>query len=154
MRPIVFAMLVVTLAATGCSQAGLDDANRLPQNEGANADVDGGLHLRNVFLLGGTDPASPAPRLALYGVLLNEGGRPVQLERVTVEGGGSVQLAGPIALPPNQPVGTDSRPIGTASGVRGGSVPMTFTFQQGKTMRVNVPVMQRLGHYASLPPAT
>ncbi|MEV0389190.1 hypothetical protein [Nonomuraea sp. NPDC050643] len=153
MRPIVAATVVVVLAVSGCTKTDIDYAHQAPQNDGANADVAGTLHLRNAFLLGAADPASPAPSMALYGVLVNESGRPVRLERVTVDGGGAVQLAGPVTLPPDQPVGTGNRPIGTVSGVRGESVPMTFAFSEGKTMRVRVPVMLRAGHYTSLSPA-
>ncbi|MFC5828139.1 hypothetical protein [Nonomuraea insulae] len=152
-RPIVTAVIVVALAATGCTNAGFDKDNRAPQNDGANADDAGGtLLLRNAFLLNESgDATSPSPQQALFAVLINEAGRPDQLERITVDGGGSVQLSGPLTLPPNQPVGTGSQPIGTISGVRGTQVPMTFTFKDAKAVRVSVPVKQRIGQFANLP---
>ena len=154
MRPITSALVVVVMAvAAGCARPDVDPSHTVPQNDGANADVQGVLHLRNVFLLNGTDPASPAPQQALYGVLINTGSKPLQLERVTVDGGGSVQLAGPIILPPGQPAGTGEKPIGMASGVGRDTVPMTFTFSGLAPVRVNVPVMLRIGQYASLSPS-
>ncbi|GAA1674025.1 hypothetical protein GCM10009733_083830 [Nonomuraea maheshkhaliensis] len=143
----------MALAATGCAKAELDDANRVPQNDGANADVGDSLRLRNVFLLRGAGQDASAPPEALFGVLINEAGQPDQLERITVEGGGSVQLAGPLALPPNQAVGTGNQPLGTVSGVRAGTVPMTFTFRGAKPVRMMVPVKTRTGHFANLPAA-
>jgi hypothetical protein len=155
MRPIVSAVIVVVLAAAaGCSKAEVDTrAENVPQNEGANADVGDTLHIRNVFLLGGTDPASPAQQQTLYGVLINDGRQPVRLERVTVEGGGSVQLSGSITVAPNQPVGAGDKPIGTVTGVRGATVPMTFAFSGAEPLRLNVPVKERTGQYASLTPS-
>ncbi|TMR94104.1 hypothetical protein [Nonomuraea basaltis] len=157
MRPIVSAVIVMAMAAMGCAVAGFDtSANNVPQNEGANLNVGGVLHVRNVFLLSGTDPASPAPQQVLYAVLINSGHQPVRLERITVEGGGSVQLAGPVTLPPDQPVGTGGQPIGTVSGMsglRGSVVPMTFIFSGADPVRVNVPVKTKTGHYANLTPS-
>ncbi|MBF8194029.1 hypothetical protein ITP53_51845, partial [Nonomuraea sp. K274] len=154
MRPTVSAAIAVAaFLATGCANAGVDTIPHLPQNEGANADVRGVMHVRNAFLIAGTDPASPAPQQSLYAVLINAGTRPDQLDRVTVEGGGSVQLAGPVSLPPNQPVGTGGRPIGTVTGVRGGAVPMTFDFRQAGSVRVMVPVKYATGQYATLTPS-
>ncbi|MEO3870432.1 hypothetical protein ABGB18_16585 [Nonomuraea sp. B12E4] len=153
MRRIVLAAYMTAAAATGCSQAGLDTTQLAPQNDGANADLRGGLYLRNIFLLGGAESGSPVPRQVLYGVLINSGDRPVRLEQVTVEGGGSVQLAGPLTLPPDQPVGTGNQPLGTVSGVRGDTVPMTFTFGGAEPLRLIVPVKARIGQFASLTPA-
>ncbi|NJP98534.1 unnamed protein product [[Actinomadura] parvosata subsp. kistnae] len=154
MRPIAAAVVVVALSASGCMNAGFDEANRVPQNDGANANVEGGLSLRNVFLLGGTDSASPPPQQALFGVIVNDGQQAHQLERVTMDGGGTVQLAGqPLTLPPDQAVGTGNKPIGTATGVRGSTVPMTFTFRDAKPVRLMVPVMTRTGHFSNLPSA-
>ncbi|MFI6630491.1 hypothetical protein ACIBI7_16615 [Nonomuraea fuscirosea] len=154
-RPVVRAVLALTLtlAAGGCAKAGLDEANRVPQNDGANADVGDSLRLRNVFLLRGAGQDASAPPETLFGVLVNEAGRPDQVERITVEGGGSVQLAGPLAMPPNQPVGTGNQPLGTVSGVRAETVPMTFTFKDAKPVRLMVPVKTRTGHFADLPAA-
>ncbi|MEV1178704.1 hypothetical protein [Nonomuraea sp. NPDC049784] len=153
MRAIISTVIVMAVAATGCMSVGTYPSQTYVPNSGANADVQGVLHLRNVFLLDGADPSSPSPQLALYAVLLNSGGKPVQLDRITVEGGGSVQLAGPVTLPPNQPVGTGDKPIGTVSGVRGATVPMTFAFSGTAPIRVNVPVQLRAGEYANLPTA-
>jgi copper(I)-binding protein len=156
MRPIVSAVIVVALATAGCMNVGIDTGENLPQNEGANADVGDTLYVRNAFLLSGADRASPAPQLALYAVLVNNSHQPAQLERITAEGGASVQLSGPITLPPNQPVGTGNRPIGTVSGVRGGSgttVPMTFVFKGSEPARLNVPIKARTGHYTDLTPS-
>ncbi|MGW3345717.1 hypothetical protein ACWDA3_20600 [Nonomuraea rubra] len=154
MRPIAAVVAVVALAVSGCTIAGFDEANRVPQNDGANANVGDSLSLRNIFLLGGTDSASPPAQQALFGVIVNDAQRPDQLERITMEGGGTVQLAGqPIALPPDQAVGTGNKPIGTATGVRGNVVPMTFTFREAKPVRLMVPVKTRTGHFANLPSA-
>ncbi|WP_043618853.1 hypothetical protein [Nonomuraea candida] len=153
MRPIASAALVLAVLATGCANAGFDKANRMPQNDGANANVGKTLSLRNAFLLGGDDPASPPPQLPLYAVLVNDGQRPDQLERITVEGGGDVRLAGPVALPPGQAVGMNNQVIGTVTGARGNTVPMTFTFREAKSVRVMVPVKARIGQYASLTPS-
>ncbi|MFG2072368.1 hypothetical protein [Nonomuraea maritima] len=150
MRPIVTAMTVMALVATGCAMAGLDN-QWPPPNDGANAEAGETMLVRNAFLLSGTDAASPTPQQALFAVLINQGGQPARLEQVTVDGGGSVQLAGPITLPPNQPVGTNSRPIGTVTGTRGWLVPMTFTFSGGESARMVVPVMPRAAEYAQLP---
>ncbi|MGW0808619.1 hypothetical protein [Nonomuraea sp. NPDC002799] len=154
MRPIVSAVIAVTLAAAGCAKTEIDTSSRwLPQNDGANADVGTGVHVRNAFLLNGTDPASPAPEQGLFVVLINEGHRPDQLERITLEGGGTVRLPGPIALPPNQPVGVGERPLFTVSGVRGTTVPMTFLFRNAGPVRIIVPVKLKTGQFASLNPS-
>ncbi|WP_188189890.1 hypothetical protein [Nonomuraea sp. SYSU D8015] len=157
MRPIASAVIAAVLAAAaaGCALAGFDTtAQDVPQNEGANADV-GRVKVRNVFLLGGTDPASPAPEQTLYGVLINDGREPVRLERITVEGGGSVQLPGPVTVPPNQPVGVGEQPLGTVrvTGVRGTTVPMTFVFSGAEPLRLNVPIKERTGQYATISPS-
>ncbi|MFG1704556.1 hypothetical protein ACFLIM_15300 [Nonomuraea sp. M3C6] len=152
MRRTILAVIVVAMAATGCAAAATYPALTLPQNDGANADLGGVLHLRNAFLLSGTDPASPAPQQHLYAVLINTGNQPTRLEQVTVDGGGSVQLAGPVTLPPNRPVGTGNKPIGTVTGIRGNTVPMTFSFRGFEPLRVNVPVKSRIGQYTGLTP--
>ncbi|NUR91394.1 MAG: hypothetical protein HOY71_45600 [Nonomuraea sp.] len=152
-RPIISAAIVVALAATGCTNAGYDKGESTPQNEGANADAKGVLHLRNAYLLSGPNPASPAPQQALYAVMVNNSHKPDQLQRVTVDGGGgSVQLSGNMDIPPNQPVGANG-PIGTVTGVRGSSVPMTFTFRDAGNVRLNVPVKPKTGQYATMNPA-
>ncbi|GAA2213679.1 hypothetical protein GCM10009850_091420 [Nonomuraea monospora] len=154
MRAVAAAVMVVALAATGCANAGFDEANRVPQNDGANANVGDSLSLRNFFLLGGADSASHPPQQALFGVIVNDAQQPDQLERVTMEGGGTVQLSGqPLTLPPDQAVGTGNQPIGTADGVRGNVVPMTFTFREAEPVRLLVPVKTRTGHFANLPAA-
>ncbi|MCK2220269.1 hypothetical protein MF672_041690 [Actinomadura sp. ATCC 31491] len=155
MRPIASAVTAVALAAlaAGCTKTSIDTVQRLPQNEGANADVGQTIHVRNVFLLGGADPASPAPQTTLYGVIVNDGHQPVQLQSIAAEGGGQVQLAAPVTVQPLQPVGVGDRPLGTATGVRGGTVPMTFTFAGAPPVRVIVPVKPRTGFYANLTPA-
>ncbi|WP_327583991.1 hypothetical protein OHA25_50610 [Nonomuraea sp. NBC_00507] len=157
MRPIASAVIVMALAAAvGCQgHAGFDtSAKDIPQNEGANVDVGSTLHLRNVFLLGGADPASPAPQQALYAVLINEGNQPARLERITIEGGGSAQLPGPVTLPPNQLVGSGEKPLCTVTGVRprGTTVPMTFVFSGAAPVRVNVPIKEKAGVYTRLTP--
>ena len=146
MRRLVIAAAAVGLAVTGCAKLEKDWANQAPQNDGANANMGQGLKLRNAFLLGSADPATPAPEQALYAVLVNSSNRPAKLENVTVEGGGSVRLAGPVEIPPDYA-------IGTVSGARGTAVPMTFTFQDRTSVRVLVPVMARTGQYANLPPS-
>ncbi|RVX38631.1 hypothetical protein EDD27_0953 [Nonomuraea polychroma] len=157
MRPIASAVIVAALAAAaGCQgHAGFDySSTNIPQNQGANVDVGKTLHLRNVFLLGGADPASPAPQQALYAVLINDSNRPAKLERITIEGGGSAQLPGPVTVPPNQPVGTGEKPLCTVTGVRprGTTVPMTFFFSGAEPVRVNVPIKEQTGVYTELTP--
>ncbi|MFG1696131.1 hypothetical protein [Nonomuraea sp. NPDC049309] len=151
MRRLVITAVAVGLAVTGCAKVEKDWANQTPPNDGANANIGQNLQLRNAFLLGSADPASPAPEQALYVVLVNSSDRPATLENITVEGGGTVQLAGPVAIPPDHAIGTGNQPIGTVSGARGTSVPMTFTFQDRTSVRVFVPVMARAGQYANLP---
>ncbi|MEU6715827.1 hypothetical protein ABZ897_30545 [Nonomuraea sp. NPDC046802] len=153
MRPIASAVIVMALAATGCASVGTYPSNSVPPNPGANANAtaQGRLYLRNLFLLNGSDPVSPSPQLALYGVLVNGGQKPDQLERITIEGGGTAQLPGPVALAPNQPVGTGERPLSMVSGVRGTVVPMTFTFRYAGPVRLYVPVKLRVGEFAHLP---
>ncbi|MER7499902.1 hypothetical protein AB0L05_41790 [Nonomuraea pusilla] len=90
---------------------------------------------------------------ALFAVLINSAAKPDTLERITAEGGGQVQLPGPIELPPNQPVGAGNRPIASVTGVKGGTVAMTFSFRNAGDVRLLVPVMQRTGIYASLTPS-
>lgn len=156
MRFIASAVIaVVALAAVaGCANIGIDTAQDAPQNEGANADVRGTLHIRNAFLLSGSGPASPASQQAtLYAVLINQGQQPARLERIVLDGGGSVQLPGPVELPPHEPVGAGEQPIGTVTGVRGGTVPMTFVFTGIRPVRLYVPVKERTGQYATLTPA-
>ncbi|PZG18447.1 hypothetical protein [Nonomuraea aridisoli] len=154
MRPaIVTAVAIAALAAAGCGNVETEAQHWPPQNEGANAEAGGTVLVRNAFLLGSADPASPAPQLTLFAVIINRGDRADRVERITVEGGGSVQLAGPITLPPNQPVGTGDQPIGTVTGVRGTAVPMTFTFAGGRSARTVVPVMARTREFAQLPTA-
>ncbi|QYC40039.1 hypothetical protein Nocox_12105 [Nonomuraea coxensis DSM 45129] len=155
MRSIAVAVSVMALAAlsAGCTVATIDTAQHAPQSDGADADASQTLHLRNMLLVGASDPAVPSQENHLYGVLINNGHKSAQLERITVEGGGSVQLPGPITVPPNQPVGTGERPIATVTGVRGGTVAMTFTFTGASPVRLQVPVMERTGTYAHLTPS-
>jgi hypothetical protein len=111
------------------------------------------VYLRNAFLLAGAEPASSPAEMPLYAVLINEQGRPDRLQRVSIDGGEPVRLAGTADLPPHRVVGGQD-PIGTAPGVTGtGSVPMTFTFARAGNLRVYVPVKLKAGHYASLTPS-
>ncbi|SEU12123.1 hypothetical protein [Nonomuraea wenchangensis] len=154
MRSIAVAVSVVALAAltAGCTVTTIDTAQHAPQNDGANADASQTLHLRNVFLLGAADPSVPSQENFLFGVLINNGHKPAQLEQITPEGGGTVRLSAPITVHPNQPAGTGEQPIATVSGVSGGTVPMTFTFTGAAPVRLQVPVMQRAGWFARLTP--
>ncbi|MFG1942670.1 hypothetical protein [Nonomuraea sp. NPDC048826] len=154
----------LTLAMTGCSASpAANDPNRLhrPQNDGANGDVQG-VHVLNAFLLGPAPTGSPTSSPTgsptgssggqpLYAVLINERTDADQLERVTVEGGGTVQLAGPVELRPNEAGSRPDQPIGMVSGVRGSQVPMTFTFREAGELRLTVPVLPKQGAYATLP---
>ncbi|MEQ4725480.1 hypothetical protein [Nonomuraea sp. B19D2] len=152
MRAVISAAIGMAMAATSCMSVGSYPSQTHMPNNGANADLKGVLHLRNAFLLSGAEETSPSPQLALYAVLINTGSQPVRLDGITADGG-SVQLAGPITLPPNQPVGTGDKPIGTVTGVRSATVPMTFAFSGTGPIRVNVPVQPRVGQYANLPTA-
>ncbi|KAB8195460.1 hypothetical protein FH608_014100 [Nonomuraea phyllanthi] len=153
MRAIICAVSVVAMAATGCMAAGTFPSQTHVPNDGGNANAQGGLYVRNAFILNPGHVASPAPQLALYAVLINAGRRPARLERITVEGGGLVQLAGPTFLAPNQAVGTGERPIGTVTGVGAGTVPLIFHFTGAEPVRVYTPVHPRSGQYAHLPTA-
>ncbi|GAA1702959.1 hypothetical protein AB0K40_36255 [Nonomuraea bangladeshensis] len=151
MRTIAVAVALAALTA-GCTKTTIDTAQHAPQNDGANGDASQTLHLRNVFVLSATDPAMPFQQNYLYGVVINNGHQPAQLERITPEGGGSVQLPGPLTVRPLEPVGTGERPIATVTGVSGGTVAMTFTFTGASPLRLQVPVMERAGSYTHLTP--
>lgn len=152
---LLTAAAALTLAATGCATTvELNDPNRLyrPQNAGANGDVRG-VHIRNAFLLGGPEDAtaSPSGGQALYAVLINDRDQPDRLEKVTVEGGGNVRLAGPVEMRPHEAASKPNQPIGTATGTHGAYVPMTFSFRDAGEVRLTVPVMPREGEYSDLP---
>ncbi|MFI6708464.1 hypothetical protein ACIBF7_18650 [Nonomuraea sp. NPDC050478] len=147
----------LVLASTGCSSSvDPNDPARLnrPQNDGANGDVQG-VHVRDAFLLGemstASPAASPAGQQALYAVLISNRDRPDLLERVTVEGGGTVRLVGPVELRPYEAATRPDQPIGMASGILGNYVPMTFTFRDAGAVRMAVPVMARQGRFSGLP---
>lgn len=155
-RVIGATALCLALATAACTGDTIDNAEGTylyePANEGANA-YQRGLHLLNGFLLGGVPGQPPPAELPLYAVLVNDQPQPDRLERISVEGGGSVRLAAPIEVPPQQPVGT-SQPIATVTGVREtGWVPMTFTFSRAGTVRVQVPIKDRVGYLSSLTPS-
>ncbi|MFD1934352.1 MULTISPECIES: hypothetical protein [Nonomuraea] len=155
-RVIVATSFCLALACGACGSERPDYSDvthvHQPANEGANASQRN-LHLRNAFLLGG-EPGQPAPgELPLYAVIINDQPQPDRLERIGVEGGGSVRLAAPLDLPPRQPIGTD-RPVATVTGVRAtGWVPMTFTFKNAGSVRVLVPIKEKAGYLSSLTPA-
>ncbi|MER6505340.1 hypothetical protein ABT158_00940 [Nonomuraea sp. NPDC001636] len=145
-RPIICAA-ILALGVTGCTNTGYDTGQHLPQNEGANADAKGVIHVRNAYLRPApgqaATPSSPASEQTLYAVLINDGHKPDQLQQITVDGGGSVQLSGAAAdIRPGQPVGAGEQPLGTVTGVRAATVPMTFTFRDAGAVRVYVPVKQ------------
>ncbi|RSN14455.1 hypothetical protein DMB42_08085 [Nonomuraea sp. WAC 01424] len=146
MKRAVSCAAILALAATGCTNIGFDTGQHLPQNDGANADLKGVVHVRNAYLQAApgqaTSPTSPASEQTLYAVVINDGDKPDQLQHITVEGGGgTVQLSGAAAdIRPDQPVGANQQPLGTVTGVRGTSVPMIFTFRDAGAVRVIVPV--------------
>ncbi|MFI6481087.1 hypothetical protein ACIBH1_24370 [Nonomuraea sp. NPDC050663] len=147
---------LIVFAAAGCTGLSYDsdDVTRFhhPQNEGANASFRG-VHLRNAYLLGQEEETSSPVDMPLYLVIVNAADRPDRLERVQVEGGGEVRLAGPIELPPHQPVGA-AQPIGTVSGVKGsGSAWMVFQLREAGAVRLAVPVKPRTGLYATMTPS-
>ncbi|NUT40474.1 MAG: hypothetical protein HOV86_10855 [Thermoactinospora sp.] len=151
----LLAGLLLTVAAAGCTGLShdADDVTRLhrPQNDGANASFRG-VHLRNAFLLGQAQETASPIDMPLYLVIVNSGDRPDRLERVRVEGGGEVRLAGPVDLPPRQAVGA-AQPIGTVSGVKGsGWAPMVFELREAGAVRLAVPVKPRTGIYATMTP--
>ncbi|MGW4476645.1 hypothetical protein [Nonomuraea sp. NPDC004354] len=156
LRVIAATALCLGLATGGCTGVthDLDDVTRFhqPQNEGANVSHHD-VHLRNVFLLAGAPGQPPPATLPLYAVIINDQGQPDRLERVTVDGGGgSVQLAAPVVVPPGRPVGLD-RPIAQVTGVRPtGSIPMTFTFSRAGSVRALVPVKEKIGSYSTVAP--
>lgn len=164
MLRLVASAAALALAAAGCANLSGDynDPTQLhrPQNDGANGSV-GDVHVRNAFLLGppgaeqqGRPPAGQgAGQAPLYAVLVNDRPQPIRLERVTVEGGGTVRLAGTVEVPAGGVAGGD-RPIGTVSGLSTRAwVPMTFTFAAGPELRLTVPVLARAGMYATYSPA-
>ena len=143
----------LVLAAAGCaSSPEAADPNRLylPGNDGANGDVQG-MHVRNAFVLGDTSAAGSSAGQPLYAVLISDRRQPDRLERVTVEGGGTVRLMGPVELRPGEAGSTAGRPIGTATGIRGTTVPMTFTFRDAGEVKLMVPVLPKTREYANLP---
>ncbi|MFG3438641.1 hypothetical protein ACGF0J_15460 [Nonomuraea sp. NPDC047897] len=176
-RAVASAAAALALAAAGCANLSSDfnDPTRLhrPQNDGANGSA-GQVHVRNAFLLGpegaerreqpagrptgGPPSAGPGAAQAsgeapLYAVLVNERPEPIRLERVTVEGGGTVRLAGTVEIPAGGVAGAD-RPIGTITGLATRTwVPMTFTFAAGPQFKLMVPVLARAGVYATYSPA-
>ncbi|GAA2415102.1 copper chaperone PCu(A)C [Nonomuraea africana] len=152
LRAFTTTALCLALATSACTAMVTDygDVTKFQQNEGANASVHG-VHLRNAYLLGGAPGQSAPAEVPLYAVLINNRTAADRLERITVQGG-SVRLAAPVELPPNQPVGTD-RPIATVSGLKGQSwIPMTFTFRDAGDVRVQVPLKYRAGPVSSVTP--
>ncbi|WP_101786856.1 hypothetical protein [Nonomuraea indica] len=94
-----------------------------------------------------------AGELPLYAVLVNDRSEAVRLEQVTIEGGGTVRLAGAVEVPPGGIAGAD-RPIGTVSGASTRTwLPMTFTFAAGPRLKLMVPVLARSGMYATYSPS-
>ncbi|WP_219465806.1 hypothetical protein [Nonomuraea rhizosphaerae] len=152
-RPIASATVALSVLATGCTGLNNDDEDILrihgSTNEGANADAKD-MHIRNAFFLAGADSSQP---MALYAVLVNQDTRDDQLQRISVTGGGTVQLTGPIGVPSKQPVGAQ-QPLAMLQGRSAtGSVPVTFSFANVGDVRVQVSIKERKGPYASLTPS-
>ncbi|GGO01916.1 hypothetical protein GCM10010116_03620 [Microbispora rosea subsp. aerata] len=149
MRGILAAVCVAATAVTAaCGDLKQDYYTQtIPQNEGANANLPG-LLLRNAFIIGSLRPAPPGTDMPMYMMLLNESGRADRL--VSVDAGGlfreAVLPAGGLEIPGGKYVGGTALPQVLLAGLTrplgsGGTIPVTFRFQNAGTVRLEVPVL-------------
>ncbi|GAB3165029.1 copper chaperone PCu(A)C [Microbispora hainanensis] len=150
MRAILAALCVAAAAVTAaCGDMKQDFYTQtIPQNDGANADLPGML-IRNAFIIGPLQPAPPGTDMPMYMVLLNQSGRTDRL--VSVDTGGVFREArlptpGGLEIPAGKYVGGTPFPQVLLAGLTrplrsGGTIPVTFRFQNAGTVRVQVPVL-------------
>ncbi|GLX07167.1 hypothetical protein [Microbispora sp. NBRC 16548] len=149
MRRILAALCIAAAAVTAaCGDIKQDYYTQtMPQNEGANVNLPG-LLLRNAFIIGSQQPAPPGTDMPMYMMLLNESGRTDRL--VSVDTGGVFREArlpaGGLEVPGGKYVGGTALPQVLLAGLTrplgsGGTIPVTFRFQNAGATRVDVPVL-------------
>ncbi|MEU8172073.1 copper chaperone PCu(A)C [Microbispora hainanensis] len=149
MRAILAALCVAVAAVTAaCGDLKQDFSTvTIPQNDGANANLPGML-LRNAFIIGSLQPAPPGTDMPMYMMLLNQTGRADRL--VSVDTGGLFREArlppGGLEIPGGKYVGGTPFPQVLLAGLTrplrsGGTIPVTFRFENAGTTRVDVPVL-------------
>ncbi|WP_182908028.1 copper chaperone PCu(A)C [Microbispora sp. H13382] len=149
MRRILAALCIAGAAVTAaCGDLKSDYYTQtMPQNDGANVNLPG-LLLRNAFILGSQQPAPPGTDMPIYMMLLNESGRTDRL--VSVDTGGLFREArlpaGGLEIPGGRYVGGTALPQVLLAGLTrplgsGGTIPITFRFQNAGSVRVDVPVL-------------
>ncbi|MBD3142974.1 hypothetical protein [Microbispora bryophytorum] len=149
MRSILAALCIAAATVTAaCGDIKQDYYTQtMPQNEGANVNLPG-LLLRNAFIIGSQQPAPAGTDMPMYMMLLNESGRTDRL--VSVDTGGVFREtrlpAGGLEIPGGKYVGGTALPqvllVGLTRPLRsGGTIPVTFRFQNAGTTRVDVPVL-------------
>ncbi|MGW5263545.1 hypothetical protein ACWEQG_21465 [Microbispora sp. NPDC004025] len=149
MRRILAALCIAGAAVTAaCGDIKQDYYTQtMPQNDGANVNLPG-LLLRNAFILGSQQPAPPGTDMPVYMMLLNESGHTDRL--VAVDTGGLFRdarlPAGGLEIPGGRYVGGTALPQVLLAGLTrplgsGGTIPVTFRFQNAGSVRVDVPVL-------------
>ncbi|MFI7035928.1 hypothetical protein ACIBI0_04465 [Microbispora rosea] len=149
MRAILAALCVAAAAVTAaCGDITQDYYTQtMPQNEGANVNLPG-LLLRNAFIIGSQQPAAPGTDMPMYMMLLNESGAADRL--LSVDTGGLFREArlpaGGLEIPGGRYVGGTALPQVLLAGLTrplgsGGTIPVTFRFQNAGTARVDVPIL-------------
>ncbi|WP_030509514.1 copper chaperone PCu(A)C [Microbispora rosea] len=149
MRAILAALCVAAAAVTAaCGDIKQDYYTQtMPQNEGANVNLPG-LLLRNAFIIGSQQPAAPGTDMPMYMMLLNESGAADRL--LSVDTGGLFREArlpaGGLEIPGGRYVGGTALPQVLLAGLTrplgsGGTIPVTFRFQNAGTARVDVPIL-------------
>ncbi|MFI7624620.1 hypothetical protein [Microbispora rosea] len=149
MRAILAALCVAAAAVTAaCGDIKQDYYTQtMPQNEGANVNLPG-LLLRNAFIIGSQQPAAPGTDMPMYMMLLNESGAADRL--LSVDTGGLFREArlpaGGLEIPGGRYVGGTALPQVLLAGLTrplgsGGTLPVTFRFQNAGTTRVDVPIL-------------
>lgn len=148
MRGILAAVCIAATAATAaCGDLKQDySALTMPPNDGANANLPG-LLLRNAFVIGSMQPATPGTDMPMYLMLLNQSDRTDRL--MSVDTGGLFREArlpaGGLEIPGGKYVGGTPFPQVLLAGLTrplrsGGTIAVTFRFQNAGTARVDVPV--------------
>ena len=149
MRRILAVLCIAGAAVTAaCGDIKQDYYTQtMPQNEGANLNLPG-LLLRNAFVIGSQQPAPPGSDMPMYMMLLNESGRADRL--VSVDTGGLFREArlpaGGLEIPGGKYVGGTALPQVLLAGLTrplgsGGTIPVTFRFQNAGQVRAEVPVL-------------
>ncbi|WP_169945100.1 hypothetical protein [Microbispora sp. H11081] len=149
MRRILAVLCIAGAAVTAaCGDIKQDYYTQtMPQNEGANLNLPG-LLLRNAFVIGSQQPAPAGSDMPMYMMLLNESGRTDRL--VSVDTGGLFREArlpaGGLEIPGGKYVGGTALPQVLLAGLTrplgsGGTIPVTFRFQNAGQVRAEVPVL-------------